>query len=143
MYSSDEEDLTVPGDVMTRGRAFADEAYRLLEIEKTYPRPSLTLTQGVAFLWAYESNVGDGALGLRLLDDLYLLYSDFAFDNPARHKYVDCLSTSLETTRWKAKSHFAWGFYSVETFVWSAIGCFVGPVTDWYLARLDFHSRGR
>lgn len=62
MYSSDERDLTVPGDVMTRRRAFADEAYRLLEKEMTYPRPSLTLTQDMAFLWVYESNIGDGAL---------------------------------------------------------------------------------
>lgn len=47
---------------MTRRRAFADEAYRLLEKEMTYPRPSLTLTQDMAFLWVYESNIGDGAL---------------------------------------------------------------------------------
>ncbi|KAK1240310.1 hypothetical protein MKX08_007752 [Trichoderma sp. CBMAI-0020] len=114
MYSSDEEDLTVPGDAMTRGRAFADEAYRLLEKEKTWSRPSLTLTQGMAFMWVYESNIGDGALGLRLLDDLYLFYSDFAFHDQAKHGYVAYLSSSVEATRWKAKSHLAWGFYCVD-----------------------------
>lgn len=114
MYSSDEEDLTVPGDVMTRGRAFADEAYRLLEKERNYSRPSLTLTQGMAFLWVYESNIGDGALGLRLLDDLYLFYSDFAFDDPARHRDPTCLTDSLKATRRKAHSHLAWGSYCVD-----------------------------
>jgi hypothetical protein len=117
MYSSEERDLAVPGDVMTRGRVFADEAYRLLEKERTYSRPSLTLTQGMAFLWVYESNVGDGALGLRLLDDLYFFYSDFAFDNPARYNDVAHLSSSLEATRWKAHSHLAWGYYCVDAFV--------------------------
>ncbi|UKZ68926.1 uncharacterized protein TrAtP1_009944 [Trichoderma atroviride] len=116
MYSSDERDLTVPGDVMTRGRAFADEAYRLFEKEKTYSRPSLTLTQGAALLWMYESNIGDGALGLRILDELYSFYSDFAFGNP-EPKDSAYSPRSLDATRWKARSHLAWGFYCVAAFV--------------------------
>ncbi|KAL7917766.1 hypothetical protein ACQKWADRAFT_305906 [Trichoderma austrokoningii] len=113
MYSSDERDLAVPGDVATRGRAFADEAYRLFEMEKSCSRPSLTLTQGAAFLWVYESHTGDGALGLRLLDELYSFYSDFAFGSPERPTHSAYSPIPLEATRWKARSHLAWGFYGV------------------------------
>lgn len=97
----------------TRGRVFADEAYRLLQQERAQPQPSLTLTQGVALLWTYESNIGDGPHALRLLDDVYHLYSTFSFQRPQGYETLMDPPLSLDLRVRRATAHLAWGLYII------------------------------
>ncbi|KAH7323183.1 hypothetical protein B0I35DRAFT_477066 [Stachybotrys elegans] len=110
MYSTEEVNFAVPGDVKTRGRKFADEAARLLEIDRRDWPISLTTVQGTILLWIYESNIGDGNLGLRLLDDGYRLYGvlldTFRADQPQQPS-----SAQRQANSWEAISQFAWGTY--------------------------------
>lgn len=120
LYSTDEQDLADPGNKATRGRVFADEAARLLEIEKLkndhLTKPSVSVIQGVALLWAYESNIGDADLGLLLLNEVYDLYSTFQFHSRKSRGY-EIVSQSPDSRRAKATANLAWGFYSVAASV--------------------------
>ncbi|KAK5988254.1 Nitrogen assimilation transcription factor nit-4-like protein [Cladobotryum mycophilum] len=108
-YSTQDKIFAVPGDLLSRGRVFADEATRIYKLEKH--QPSLPLFQGTVFLWIYEAITNDGAFGLSLLENTYKLYSGFQFNNEDE---VHPPSASMEERRrLQAISHMVWGYYCV------------------------------
>jgi hypothetical protein len=115
MYSTDEVDRAVPADVMSRGRTFADEAVRILGLEMRDTEITLPMAQGILLLWIYEANIGDGNLGLRLLDHAHRFYSLLLEDMHARQ--CSPSSSTLRSNKFgEAIAHFAWGFYCVAAY---------------------------
>ncbi|KJZ78743.1 hypothetical protein HIM_02134 [Hirsutella minnesotensis 3608] len=112
MYTKQEAVFAVAGDVMSRGRAFADEAARLMLLDQARTGPTVTLTQGTALLWVYESNLGNGRLGLQLLEKIFRHYSALLIQSPPGRR-PRSPAGSQEMRSWKAMSHLAWGFYCV------------------------------
>ncbi|KAF7554027.1 hypothetical protein G7Z17_g3249 [Cylindrodendrum hubeiense] len=96
---------------VAQGRAFADEALRLLEPNQQYP--SLPRLQGVALLWAYEETFGNPSTAAGLLEQMFELHATTGYlqNDPALHG----IEGAEKSHRIKqAMSFIAWGFYGLD-----------------------------
>ncbi|RGP79070.1 nitrogen assimilation transcription factor nit-4 [Fusarium longipes] len=108
LYSTDSATFSVPDEISTRGRIFAQEALRCLKIEDT--RPSLAVAQGLALMYAYESALGDGDTALEFYSLMQQRYMELRLDDIQRST-----DTAIAGSRQRAEAHalswIQWGFY--------------------------------
>ncbi|WZH46555.1 Nit-4-like protein [Fusarium acuminatum] len=108
LYSTNPTTFGVTGRTSTRGKAFAKEANRCLQLEDT--RPSLPVAQGLAFMYMYESALGDGETALGLHTLMQTRYMALRLDDV--HRSTD---TAIAGSRQRAEAHalswIQWGFY--------------------------------
>ncbi|KAF7550216.1 hypothetical protein G7046_g8085 [Stylonectria norvegica] len=94
-----------------RGCKYADEAFRLFEVEGQIA--SFPLLQAAAVLWIYESNLGNSARAASLLAKMYELHAASGLIY-AQAALRDCgEGERAERTR-EAVSLIAWGFYALD-----------------------------
>ncbi|KAM0300145.1 hypothetical protein ACHAPM_006451 [Fusarium culmorum] len=108
LYSTSSATFSVPGDISTRGRGFAEEAKRCLELEGT--RPMLPVVQGLALMYVYEGALGDGNTALEFHRLMHQRYMELRLDDI--HRSTD---TAIAGSRQRAEAHalswIQWGFY--------------------------------
>lgn len=99
-------------DSVAQGRAFADEALRLLREKQDYP--SLPRLQGIALLWVYEETFGNPSTAASLLEQLFELHASLGFFEP--DPALQEIEGSEQPSRiQQAVSFIAWGFYGLDT----------------------------
>ncbi|KAH7192564.1 uncharacterized protein B0J16DRAFT_62594 [Fusarium flagelliforme] len=108
LYSTNSATFSIPGELSTRGRVFAQEAIRCLKLEDT--RPSLPVTQGMALMYVYEGALGDGETSLEFHTLMQQRYKALQLDDIQRST-----DTAIAGSRQRAEAHalswIQWGFY--------------------------------
>ncbi|KAJ4118707.1 hypothetical protein NW768_010767 [Fusarium equiseti] len=108
LYSTNSSTFSIPDELSTRGRIFAQEAIRCLKLEDT--RPSLPVAQGMALMYVYEGALGDGELALEFHTLMQQRYMALRLDDIQRST-----DTAIAGSRQRAEAHalswIQWGFY--------------------------------
>lgn len=103
---------------LARAREFADQALRILD--QRSPPPSLQLAQGLALLWAYESNYGRQDTAHGLLDRFYQVHADLVGNC---ENFADVSSLQPESaTNFQPVAFALWGFFCFEVLVETSFG---------------------
>jgi hypothetical protein len=93
---------------------FADEALRMLVDERQ--RPSITLLQGLTFLWIYEVNYGEKTQAISLLEDYYHFHNALGLSDlamPTIDGIISSQAPHLIRER-QVLSCIVWGFFCLE-----------------------------
>ncbi|KAI5464490.1 hypothetical protein BGZ63DRAFT_401434 [Mariannaea sp. PMI_226] len=99
-------------DAQPRGRAFANEAWRIYQLDEQHL--SFPLIQGVALLWTYEEHLGDRMRAATLLEDLYKLHDSIKIFQADRLHWA--LAGKKDQVRVEqAVSYIAWGFFHLDS----------------------------
>ncbi|KAF9766187.1 hypothetical protein IL306_001433 [Fusarium sp. DS 682] len=108
LYSTNPITFSIPDELSTRGRIFAQEAIRCLKIEDK--RPSLPVVQGLALMYVYQGALGDGDTALEFHNLMQSRYMALRLDDIYRST-----DTAIAGSRQRAEAHalswIQWGFY--------------------------------
>ncbi|EGU87132.1 hypothetical protein FOPG_16446 [Fusarium oxysporum f. sp. conglutinans race 2 54008] len=108
LYTKNQATFHVPGDLNSRGKAFATEAVRQLALEDT--GPSLPVAQGLALLHVYEGVLGSGETALSYHSRMQARYLALRLGEIPRS--ADAAIAGVGQCREAhALSWIAWGFY--------------------------------
>jgi hypothetical protein len=97
----------VPGDDLSRGKAFAEEAYRHLSFE--YGRSSLPVAQGLAVMIIYEGCLGELPSTIDFYNRLYESQHSLRLDERYHTRLAEAGTREDRVSR--ALSWINWGFY--------------------------------
>lgn len=104
-------DGTPSVDSVAQGRAFANEALRLLRAKQE--GPPLPRLQGIALLWMYEETFGNPSTAASLLEQMFELHASLGFFEP--DPALQEIQGSEQPSRvQQAMSFIAWGFYGLD-----------------------------
>ncbi|GKU23077.1 unnamed protein product [Fusarium langsethiae] len=107
LYTKNQATFHVPGDLKSRGKAFAVEAGRLLALEDT--GPSLPVVQGLALMHIYEGALGSRVTALSYHSLMQARYLALRLDEIPRSAEVT-IAGLRQRTEAHALSWIAWGF---------------------------------
>ncbi|KAK4246074.1 hypothetical protein C7999DRAFT_42466 [Corynascus novoguineensis] len=111
LYTTNEETFLEPGDHLTRGAAFANEAARLLPLE--YKTSSIPVAQGLAALMVYEGCLGNLSRTLDYMNRYYETYRNL--DRDLFHgKWQANITGAQKDKISRALSWIHWGLYMYE-----------------------------
>ncbi|CAG1963325.1 unnamed protein product [Fusarium graminearum] len=107
LYIKTQATFHLPGDLNSRGKAFAIEAGHLLALEDT--EPSLPVVQGLALMHIYEGALGSGVMALSYYSLMQARYLALRLDE-IPHSTDVTIAGFQQRTEAHALSCIAWGY---------------------------------